>query len=547
MPHSGAFEGRTWPSRYELYTTVKPRVAAGWELTTLREPSRLFGSNGIRVHDGRLWIAELVGDQISTWDLSSGDRAVASPMGSLLSGPDDVAFDSEGTVYTAETMNGRVSGRRANGEYFVLLDDCPCANGIYVDPRTDTLYVDEMREGGRILEVDRHRPNTFRVIAEGLDWLNALETGDDGRLYVPQVLDGRVISVDPVTGDVKVAAEGFIFPTAAKFDPSGRLVVSDAGTGIVSAIDPATGERVRLAEPGQGIDSFAFDAAGNLYVSNFIDTRVVRYAAGTERIDQVISERAFMGPYQVAADDGDGYLAADSNSICHVSPAGEISRLSRLFFDQPFVAIGAQRVDGNLVALTQAGDVFRREDGRDTWEKLLGSTGDATTQYLSVEADGASAIAVNQGTLLAGLVDGGVVALAMDGTITSRWETGLASIVAVAGHGDTVVACDEKSATLVLLADGERRVLNGFDAPAAVAVTGEALYVAQRQGGGGRVIRVDLTDLRREVIAEGLPLGLPADGVSYGRRPSLLIDTDHSLVVGCDGDGTIRRLTRRVG
>ncbi|MGW6456254.1 hypothetical protein ACWF94_10065 [Streptomyces sp. NPDC055078] len=545
MSDSGTFEGRTWPSRYELYAAVRPSVTAGWTLETLREPSRLFGSNGIRVHsDGRLWIAELVGDQISAWDPESGELSIASPMGSLLSGPDDVAFDSAGTVYTAETMNGRVSGRRANGEYFVLMDDCPCANGICVDPRTDKLYVDEMREGGRILEVDTSRPNTYRVIAEGLDWLNALEMGDDGRLYVPQVLDGRVVSVDPDTGDVEVAADGFVFPTAAKFDAAGRLVVGDAGTGRITAVDPATGERTVLAEPGQALDSFAFDGAGNLYASNFIDTRVVRYAAGTGEIDQVVSESALMGPYQVAAHDGGGYLVADSNSICHVSPTGEISRLSRLFFDQPFVAIGAQQADGNLIALTQAGDVFRREREGGDWQKLLGSSGDATTQYLSVEADGATAIALRDGAVLAGLVDGSVVALGPDGEVTARWETGLGPLVAVAGHGDTVAACEEKSGTVVLVGDGTRRVLDGFEAPAAVAVTGEALFVAQRRGGGGRIVHIDLVTLHREVIAEGLPLGLPADGVSYGRRPSLLIDADGSLVVGCDGDGTIRRLAR---
>ncbi|WP_406416319.1 hypothetical protein OH809_39410 [Streptomyces sp. NBC_00873] len=39
----------------------------------------------------------------------------------------------------------------------------------------------------------------------------------------------------------------------------------------------------------------------------------------------------------------------------------------------------------------------------------------------------------------------------------------------------------------------DRRVLDGFESPAAVAVNGEELFVAQRRAGGGRVIRVDLT------------------------------------------------------
>src|SRR6185437_2182613 len=95
-----------------------------------------------------------------------------------------------------ETMNGRVTGRRSDGEYVVLLDDAPGANGITVDPHTDELYVDEMREGGRVLRVDRNQLGRYTVLADELAWCNAMEVSPLGELCFPQVFAGLVLGID---------------------------------------------------------------------------------------------------------------------------------------------------------------------------------------------------------------------------------------------------------------------------------------------------------------------------------------------------------------
>jgi hypothetical protein len=178
--------------------------------------------------DGRLWLAELVGDHLTAWDAETDVLSVISPMGSTLSGPDDLAFGADGTVYVTETLNGRVTCRRPEGRYEVLLEDTPAPNGITVDPGSGRLFVDEMREGGRVLKLDPARPGSARVVAEGLAWCNALERGPDGRLYLPQVLTGEVVSVDPDRPGVRRELQGLATPTAVKFDARGRLVVSVA-------------------------------------------------------------------------------------------------------------------------------------------------------------------------------------------------------------------------------------------------------------------------------------------------------------------------------
>ena len=102
--------------------------------------------------DGRLYVAEMQGSQISAIDLATGEVAVVAPMGGEMVGPDDLAFDSAGDMYVTEFTLGRVSIRDRRGNTRVLRGDLPGANGVTV--HQGRLFVDECRMGGRILELD---------------------------------------------------------------------------------------------------------------------------------------------------------------------------------------------------------------------------------------------------------------------------------------------------------------------------------------------------------------------------------------------------------
>ncbi|PTR44995.1 SMP-30/gluconolaconase/LRE-like protein [Rhodococcus sp. OK611] len=529
-------------SRFELYLDTSPSAAPGWSMDTVREPARLFGANGVRVHaDGSLWVSELVGEHLSAWDADNDVLSTVSPMGSELRGPDDIAFDSEGTVYAAETMNGRVSGRRADGTYFVLVDDCPAVNGITVDPETDRLYVDEMREGGRVLEIDRHQRNQVRVIAEGLDWLNALAMGPDRRLYMPQVFAGTVLAVDPESGAVEKVVDGLAHPTAVKFAPDGRLVVAQASIGEVTAVDLKTGERQRLVSLAPGIDNFDIDARGYIYVSNFVEASVARYSMETGELDKVLSAGSFLGPYQVASA-AEGFVAADHGSICRVDGEGNLERVSRLLLDQPFAAVGVVEVAGVVVALSQAGEVFRRVDDSGEWVKIFGSLSGANSEYFAQDADGVNAVGVGDGLLLVGMRRGDIVVLELDGTVKSRRPSGLATVTGITGDRGVIVVSDETAGSVSVLGEGEPRLLTGFVRPHGVALTDNCVVIADQ--GARQIVCVSLDGDRREVVATDLPLGLPQVQAGDGRRSSVIIAPDGSIVVGCDGDGSIRRLVR---
>src|SRR6266436_3501580 len=87
-------------------------VAAGWKCTHLTPPSALYGANGMRFGpDGRLYVAQAFGSQISAIDARTGEVSVISPVGGAIVGPDDLAFDSKGTLYATEVMSERVCAR----------------------------------------------------------------------------------------------------------------------------------------------------------------------------------------------------------------------------------------------------------------------------------------------------------------------------------------------------------------------------------------------------------------------------------------------------
>ena len=74
------------------YRAARPHsLVSGWSLTRLTPPSRLFGANGLRTGpDGRIYVAQVSGSQISAINVETGAIEAISPMGSDIVAPDDL-------------------------------------------------------------------------------------------------------------------------------------------------------------------------------------------------------------------------------------------------------------------------------------------------------------------------------------------------------------------------------------------------------------------------------------------------------------------------
>lgn len=157
-------------SRYPV--PGSPVVAEGWSLTRLTEPSRLFGANGLRTGpDGRIYIAQVTGSQISALDIETGELDTVSVKGGDIIAPDDVAFDPRGNLYATEVMDGRVSVRGTDGRTRVLRDDVPCANGITV--HQGRLFIGECRKVGVFwswIAAAVHRRCCWRMCRRPMPW-----------------------------------------------------------------------------------------------------------------------------------------------------------------------------------------------------------------------------------------------------------------------------------------------------------------------------------------------------------------------------------------
>jgi sugar lactone lactonase YvrE len=149
-----------------------PTCTNGWALESRVAPAALVGANGMRWGpDGRLYVAQAFGGQVSAVDVASGAAEVICPANGAIIAPDDLAFDSYGNMFATEVMSARVSARRPNGAIDVIAADVPVANGISV--HGDRIFMSEFNPEGRILELFADGA-TPRVIASGVMMPNAL-------------------------------------------------------------------------------------------------------------------------------------------------------------------------------------------------------------------------------------------------------------------------------------------------------------------------------------------------------------------------------------
>src|ERR1700761_3571093 len=386
---------------------MSPILAEGWRLERLTPPSRLFGANGLRTGpDGRIYIAQVTGSQISALDIETGGLETISPKGGDIIAPDDVAFDPRGNLYATEVMDGRGSARGTDGRARVLRDDVPSANGITV--HQGRLFIGECPEGGRILELDLGG-GPPRVLLNNVPSPNAMEVGPDGLLYFPVMGANEIWRIDPDGGEPQCIAKDLGVPDSVKFDPHGYIVSTQVASGQVLRIDPRSGEQRLLAQLSPGLDNCTF-VGDRVLVSNFTgeiteiapdgETRTVLPGGLNWPLDLTVSQ------------DGRLYIA-DGTYFYTVAPDGALQTVGMLFshgypgFLRGVVASGA----GEFVVTTSGGQVTRYRPAASESEML--ADGFDQLYGVAVSPNGVTFAELGTGRLLS-LRSGGIEVLATD-------------------------------------------------------------------------------------------------------------------------------------
>ncbi|ORA53094.1 gluconolaconase [Mycolicibacterium chubuense] len=516
------------------YPAQPPAAAPGWQVRRVTAPSRLYGANGLRTGpDGRVYIAQVTGSQISALDVATGAMHTVSPLGGDIVAPDDVAFGDDGTLYATEVMDGRVSARDPGGRTRVLRDDLPCANGITV--HRGRLFVGECREGGRLMELplDGGLP---RVLLDELPSPNAMEVGPDGLLYYPLMTANEIWRVDPEGGEPQRVAAGLGVPDAVKFDVEGFLVSTQVATGEVLRIDPRTGATTVLAQLSPGLDNLTF-VDGRLLVSNFTGEIT---EIGPEGTTSTVLQGGLNWPLDLTVAGGRLHVA-DGTYFYAVSPSGALETVGMLFspgypgFLRGVTAVGADE----FIVTTSGGQIARYRP----------ATGE--TDYLATGFDQLYGLAVDThgGVVVAELGTGRVHRL--HGDTVETIATGLRDPVGIAFDTDGAPLVAESGAGRVvrLTSGGADVVVDGLHRPQGIALRDNRLYVVD--AGAKELVEVDLGTAARTPIATGLPVG-PPQGVQpkplrgmppfsgpQGPFAGIAAAPDGTLYVSADGDGSV--------
>lgn len=483
------------PLQYGRYTAPRPsNIAAGWTLERITQPSRLFGANGIRTGpDGRIYVAQVSGSQISAIDVATGAVEAVSPKGGAIVAPDDLAFDTEGNLYATEITEGRVSVRQPNGTTRVLNGDMPCANPITF--HQGRLFAGECRPGGRIMELDLHG-GAPRMLLENVPMPNAFEVGPDGKLYFPVMGTNEIWRISLDGGAPEKVAGDLGVPDSVKFDAEGYIVSTQVASGQVLRIDPRTGDRTVLANLTPGLDNVTF-VGKRMFVSN-ISGYVTEILEGGKTRDLVPD--GFSWPLGLALGDDGLLFVADGPFSYRLSPGGARHMVGMLFtagypgYSRGVAAAGP----GEFIVTTANGAVARYRPAIQESEVL---TEGFDQLYGVAIAPGGAVIFAEQGR-------GRVLSL-QSGNVTEL-ATGLRepSGVTVGSDGTCFVA--ESGGGRVIQLSGARSepVLDGLQKPQGILARRGSLYVVD--AGSKELLEYDIAGKVRRTIASELPVGAPA-------------------------------------
>ena len=518
---------------------IRPIVAEGWHLERVAGPSRLFGANGLHTGpDGRVYVAQVTGSQISALDLGTGQLDIVSAKGGDIIAPDDVAFDPSGNLYATEVMDGRVSVLDTAGRARVLRDDVPSANGITI--YRGRLFVGECREGGRLLEMDLNG-GPPRVLLDNVPSPNAMEVGPDGLLYFPVMGANEIWRIDPDGGEPTCVAGDLGVPDSVKFDSEGFIVSTQVASGQVLRIDPRSGEQTVLAQLTPGLDNCTF-VGDRLFVSNFTGEITEILHGGDTR---TVLPGGLNWPLDLAVGDDGNLYVADGTYFYVVRPDKTLQTVGMLFSPgyPGFLRGLAPASAGEFVVTTSGGQVSRYAPAANE------------TEVLADGFDQLSGVAIGRGGVVFAELGTGRVLSVNAGNIEVL-ASGLREPVGVAISPDGAVLVAESGAGRVVRISGSalETVVDGLQRPQGILVTDGQLYIVD--AGAKELVHFDPATRARDTVASGLPVGPPPGVVPkplkgmppfsgpQGPFAGITIGNDRTLFVSADGDGSVLALRR---
>ncbi len=412
--------------------------------------------------------------------------------------PQDVAVDSSGNIYIADTTNAYIRKVTTDGA---------------INAIAGSGSIGSTGDGGPATKASLNAPMALALDSSGDIYF--VENGDS---KIREIDTKGNINTVAGTGTAGFAGDGgkatsaqFNSPTGIALDSSGNMYIADslnerirkiagsnvstvAGNGILSySGDGGPATRAQLNAP-QGV---AVDPSGDLYISDTANN-VVRMVGKDGNISTVVSSSAKLnGPQGLAADSAGNLYIADSlnGRVLQLTPGGSLNT----------VAGNSQLILPTAVAVDKAGDVY-----------IADFSGNRI--YKVAPGGGVSTVAGTGGMGYGG--DGGPAANAQLTTPAA---------VAVDASGRLYIADTGNNAVRVVDSAGQISTLAQVDSPEAIAVDAKSnVYVAD---GSAQVFQVYPSGLVVAIAGTGAR-GYSGDG---GAALSALLSAPSALAVDSSG------------
>ena len=273
------------------FTTPVP-FGTNISVTVTRQPYWEWCTGGASNFSGPI-TANVTQESFACATATATSAAAAS--GQTYKNPAQIALDSNGNLYIADSNDNQVLEISAGGTVSTVVSSSAGLNspeGVAVNPAGTQLYVADTGNN-RIISVSLPSLAVAPLVSSGLN--------------AP-----KAVAIDPVNGDV---------------------IVADEGDNTIKAVTTA-GVLTTLADASNGIngpDGVAVDSAGNIYVANTSANNVLEISTGgTVAPLKGTAAGMFNFPAGVAVDaSGDVYVAnANDDDVVQVSAAGAVQTVA---------------------------------------------------------------------------------------------------------------------------------------------------------------------------------------------------------------------------
>jgi sugar lactone lactonase YvrE len=261
-----------------------PRVMdPSYKAVRLVKDTLFPGCNGATIGmDGALYIVHTGNGSTTRVDLKTMKATpfVLPYAGAFIT--DDITSDDKGNFYSTGTtpIVGEVYRLDKNGVKTVIARGLTAPNGIQYNKRTGRLFTSECFQANRVFELDPTGAKEPRLLVkenvipvpEGFGF-----DPDTNDLIIPDMGTGKILRVNPDSGDIKTIAEKFSAPIALKVGPDKMAYFPELG-GAVFRLSLDGQKREKLAQLPPGLDNLAITPEGRLFITGYWDATVYEVA-----------------------------------------------------------------------------------------------------------------------------------------------------------------------------------------------------------------------------------------------------------------------------